>query len=125
MKKLLFMFVALSTVLFTSCDDDEEVSSTVEITVKKNGEIQTGVTVCMFSSEKGYDTYFFNPMFADKKVVTEGSGVASFELQEVYDLDVIDTQTTLYFAVFKGNKVLGKTALTIKKGENKTAVINY
>ena len=77
----------------------------------------------MFKSEHGPNTEFFKPFFADKQSITESNGVATFELQEVYDLEVIDTQTTLYFAVFNGDRILGQSALTIKAGETKNIEI--
>ncbi len=124
MKKLQFIvFVLLSVFFCTACDDDNLVSSYVKITVKENGYKKSGVTVCMFDSRKGDDTNFFQPFFADKKVVTEQDGVATFKLEKFFDINRV--QTTLYFVVFKDKRILGKTALTIEKGETKTAEIRY
>lgn len=127
MKKILFLFVSLAVISFTSCDsDDTEKETTVSIAnvkVTENGEAKPGVTVYMFNSKKGPSTGFFTPLHSDKKVVTETNGVASFNLQEVYDLNIIDSQTTLYFGVFNGEALLGNTAITIKKGEAKTVNI--
>ena len=48
----------------------------------------------------------------------------TFELGDM-DLEIIDSQTTLYFATFKdGTEIMtGQTAVTIKKGETKQATI--
>ena len=56
---------------------------------------------------------------ATKKVVTEEDGVAVFNLN-VLELEIIDSQTTLYFAVFdEYEEIRGYTAVTVKKGDNK------
>lgn len=126
MKKMLFLFVSIPLILFTSCSDDEDDTNTVnsyaKITVKQEGKVKSGITVCMFKTE---ESSFFTPFYADKKVITESNGTATFNLQEVYDLNIIDSQTTLYFGVFDDKTILGKTALTIEKGQTKTAEINY
>ncbi|WP_233862726.1 hypothetical protein [Tenacibaculum piscium] len=126
MKKMLFLFVSIPLILFTSCSDDEDDTNTVnsyaKITVKQEGKVKSGITVCMFKKE---ESSFFTPFYADKKVITESNGTATFNLQEVYDLNIIDSQTTLYFGVFDDKTILGKTALTIEKGQTKTAEINY
>lgn len=126
MKKMLFLFVSIPLILFTSCSDDEDDTKTVnsyaKITVKQEGKVKSGITVYMFKTE---ESSFFTPFYADKKVITESNGTATFNLQEVYDLNIIDSQTTLYFGVFNDKTILGKTALTIKKGQTKTAEINY
>lgn len=113
---------------FSACDKDEDESKPsayVKITVKKSSEVQSGVTVCMFEASSGPSTEFFTEFYAKKKVVTDANGVATFNLQETFDLNVIDSQTTLYFAVFDGKTLLGKTAVTVEKGQTKTGTINY
>lgn len=126
MKKLLLFYSVLLMSLISCSDDDEIATRTfVEITVTENLETKSGVTVYMFSDLKGPDTGFFDPFYADKSVITENDGVATFNLQEVFDLDIIDTQTTLYFAVFESDIVLGQTALTIEKGETKASSVNF
>ncbi len=83
---------------------------------------QSGVTVCMFSERKGPGTSFFEPFFANKRVITEDNGIAYFELSST-DLDFTDSQTTVYFGVFAGSDhdavVLGTGAVTVKDGETK------
>ncbi len=122
--------MALSVFALNSCSDDDNISSTmVKIKVTKMGKVASGVTVCLFDSHSGPGSSFFTPFHAKKKVVTESNGVASFDLQEVHDLNIIDKQTTFYFGVFKGEdtnpQILGKTAVTIKKGETKEGSINF
>ncbi len=128
MKKLL-TFTLLSVLLsgmFISCDKEEDIDTYVKITVNESGQIESGVSVHMFDENKGPGTSFFTPFHSDKTVVTESNGVATFNLQDTYDLDVSDSQTTLYFGVFDtNNNVLGSTAITIEKGQTKTATINY
>lgn len=126
MKNLLKLTVLVITLVFASCSDNEDDIETVntyaKITVKKEGEVKSGITVCMFKTET---SSLFTPFFADKKVITESNGTATFNLQEVYDLNIVDTQTTFYFGVFEDDILLGKTALTIEKEQTKTAEINY
>lgn len=116
---ILFSVISLVLLTLTSCDKEVKTAK-VEVNVTQGGSSKSGVTVYMFNSLQGPDTEFFKPFFADKQSVTESNGLAVFELQEVYDLEVIDTQTTLYFAVFDGETVLGKSAVTIKAGETKS-----
>lgn len=130
MKKLviLFFLTPLFLTLNSCSDSDNEPNGTnafAEITVKENSENKAGVTVHMFDENSGPDSSFFTSFYSKKTVITEGNGKATFNLQETFDLDIIDTQTTLYFAVFDGDTLLGKTALTIEKGETKSATINY
>ena len=127
MKKIFYLTCILATALsFCGCKKDEA-KTLAEVTVMERNAPKPGVTVYMFGSRKGPGTTFFEPFFADKTVVTESNGVATFELQDVFDLDAVSTQTTLYFAVFSGSStsatVLGQTAVTIKKGETKTVTI--
>lgn len=126
MKKLFLFFSLFSLVLITSsCDKDDNVSAFAKIEVKQGGVAQSGVTVYMFTEQTGPTSSFFKPLHSSKSVVTESNGIATFELQETFDLNTIDTQTTLYFGVFGQNDiVLGSTALTIKEGETKAVTIN-
>jgi hypothetical protein len=108
-----------------SCKKDK-VSAYAKITVKENGLIKAGTPVYLFSSNKGPTTDFFKPFFASKTVITESNGIATFDLQKVYDLEVSKTQTTLYFGVFSASdSVLGTAAITIREGETKSATIAY
>lgn len=119
--------LVLFFVVFTSCSKDDDLSgksgATVEVLVKYKGVKQTNFPVNMFSNSKGPSTSFFTKFHADKTVMTNNSGIAIFKLQDVYDLDIIDNQTTLYFAVFakEGNAYRG---VTIEKGETKSITIN-
>ncbi|NPD47227.1 MULTISPECIES: hypothetical protein [unclassified Lentimicrobium] len=124
MKKLLFLTLLLS-LFFTGCKKDEA-DAFVNVTVKESSIPQAGVTVCMFSDQKGPSTTFFTSFFSDKKVITESSGIAKFNLEDTFDLDVIDSQTTFYFGVFGTNDVvLGSSAVTIEKGQTKSITINF
>jgi len=125
-----FLTFTLLTILFSgffvSCEEDEDINTFAKITVKESGQTQSGISVYIFEEDEGPNTSFFKPFHSDKTVVTESDGVATFNLQDTYDLDVIDSQTTLYFGVFGSNdNALGSTAITIEKGETKSATIDY
>ena len=106
MNKKIFLISIISIALLTlnSCEKESK-TAIANVNVTQFGLNKSGVTVYMFKSENGPNTEFFKPFFADKQSITESNGVATFELQEVYDLEVIDTQTTLYFAVFNGDRI--------------------
>lgn len=128
MKKFLFLSLfAMISVLMVSCnrdnDDQEKTETLISVKVQKNGTAQSGVTVYMFD-ESSNKVGFFKPFFAKKSVVTDDNGVATFRLQEVFDLNVISSQTTLYFGVFENDTVLGRTGTTVDKGKNKTITIS-
>lgn len=130
MKKLLTLFLCSTLFIsFMSCSEDSEnetsLNAFAKITVNENQKAKSGVTVHMFDSNSGPNTEFFTSFFSKKKVITESDGIATFNLLDTFDLEVIDTQTTLYFAVFDGDEILGQTALTIEKGETKSTSINY
>lgn len=129
MKKFTLLFLTLSLgFITTSCDKDNEnqINATVNIKVVENGAPKSGVTVCMFPDNMGPETDFFKPLHAKKKVISQNNGIATFELKEIFDLEIINNQTTLYFAVFNNNnQILGQTATTIKKDETKSETINY
>lgn len=124
MKKILFLsLVAILSVLMTGCsrdnDSNEKPETQVNVKVIKDGVAINGITVYMFDSERPAT---FKPLFSKKSAITE-SGVAIFKLQEVFDLNIIDKQTTIYFAVFQDEKLIGRTGVTIEKEQTKTATI--
>lgn len=124
MKKIL-LFTLLISQLFIACDKDKA-NAFVEVSIKESSSLQSGVSVFMFSDRKGPNTSLFKPIFSDKTVITEANGVATFNLQETFDLDVLDSQTTLYFGVFGANdQVKGSSAVTIEKGQTKSIVLEY
>lgn len=125
MKKFLMILAAVVLSLsLTSCGDKKS-SATVKVkVVNALGAPQSAETVYMFDATKWNQESFRDPFHANKQAVTESDGVATFELRETFDLDVIDSQTALYFATFdKDKKITGETAVTIKKGETKEATI--
>lgn len=128
MKKIQILGLSILAILFitmTSCDkEDEETGAVAKITVLESGVTKSGIVVYMFSDREGPSSSFFTPFHSDKSVVTDDNGIATFELQEIYDLDAIDSQTTIYFGVFSGDNNIGYTAMTIKKGDNKSGTIN-
>jgi hypothetical protein len=128
MKKYL-VFAILSVLFlgtFSSCNKDEDINTFAKVMVKESGQPQTAVSVYMFRDNKGPNTPFFTPFNSDRTVVTESDGVATFNLQDTFDLEIIDSQTTLYFGIFDLNdNVLDYTAITIEKGQTKSATISY
>ncbi|MDO5638229.1 MAG: hypothetical protein Q4G18_13425 [Myroides sp.] len=121
MKKIIFLF---SLVLaFASCSKDDEEASTINIEVTKNGVAVANEKVYLFINEINAGSPLFIPDGAEKTVVTGSNGIASFAI-DALDLEVIDSQTTFNFAVFgTNNQVLGRTSVTVKKGETKTGRI--
>jgi len=124
-KQLFFMLLAMLGIamMLASCSKDDT-DTFVNITVQKDGVVQSGVTVCMFNESHAPGTGFFQPFYAQKRIATSSNGVAYFELEEVSR----SSQETLYFGVFEGEitdaTCLGYAAITIKKGETKSATIN-
>ncbi|MCR5248193.1 MAG: hypothetical protein K6E14_10475 [Paludibacteraceae bacterium] len=140
MDKLLKLLAALltmftMTVYSTSCSDDDaktdDAKTIVTISVNSNEQPFAGITVYMFKSNI-VDSYGLNrlrPMYARKSVVADANGIAVFELDD-FDLNLKDSQATLYFVTFTKNTVTGKeeslnyVGITIKEGETKFGTIN-
>ncbi|MBO7596956.1 MAG: hypothetical protein J6T70_07930 [Bacteroidales bacterium] len=118
--------------IFVSCGDDDDdftndnAKAYVNITVQSGGKPQSGITVYMFDSQTA-KAIGFSTLHSRKSVATGSDGVARFELGDM-DLDIIDSQTTLYFVTFTkdgtGKEYQNQAAITIKKGETKSATIN-
>ena len=119
--KVLTFFLFLSSVLLLSCDKDDDASSAyAEVKITKSGQSEAGVSVYMFEDNKGPNSGFFVPFHADKTIITEANGVATFNLGS------LDAQTTYYFGIFDSNdNVLGSTAMTVSAGQTKNATIAY
>ncbi|SIR08048.1 hypothetical protein [Maribacter ulvicola] len=126
-KLLGLSLLTLLQILFTSCSKDDEeptkLGATVEITVEYNGNLQANYPVRMFTVQTGPSTAFFTAFHAAKTVATNENGVAIFKLQDVINLNTVDNQTTLYFAVFSEEGDAYK-AITVERGDVKTATIN-
>ena len=128
MKKILIvMLAAVLGLSLAGCQSNGKSDATVKVqVVDKSGVPQSGETVYMFKATKWDQGDSFREVFyKDKSAVTESDGIATFELQETLDLEIIDNQTTLYFATFEANgeTIKGYTAVTVKKGETKEATI--
>ena len=128
MKKILIvMLAAVLGLSLTGCQSNGKNDATVKVkVVDLLGLPQSGETVYMFNAQKwDQGESFREVIFKDKSAVTDNNGVATFELQETFDLEIIDSQTTLYFATFgnDGKTIKGQTAVTVKKGETKEATI--
>lgn len=109
-----------------SCGDDDDdapaLGANVQVTVKNLvGTIQPNTTVYLYkdtevdSSTKSAD--------ADKHVVTDQNGVATFSLNFT-ELNLFESKTTLSFAVFYevgGVEFIapGSTSVTVKRNDEK------
>lgn len=122
-KGLIFAALALVMTMFCSCGLTAT-KATVSVTVKNQLNIpQPGVIVYMYDADEWVALDLLLPSAASKEVVTDKDGIADFNLSTL-DLDVIDSQTTVYFAVFDDlGDVRGYTAVTVKKGDNARAEI--
>ncbi|MCD7977801.1 MAG: hypothetical protein LUG51_11840 [Tannerellaceae bacterium] len=126
MKKVWILSLLFSFALgFSACNDDDDDApaggARVEVTVKDyDGDEQEGVTVYMYIDEPDKSRY--TKENADKKAVTDDDGKAVFILDS-RDLDLYDTDTHLYFAVFYrvggDDEIEGTTAITIQRDDNK------
>lgn len=110
---------------FSSCSDDDDdapfLGANVEVTVKNlAGIVQKGETVYMYKDKEVTDST--KPEDATKQIVTDENGVAKFSLN-LTELNILESQTTLYFAVFYkvGDKslVAGSSGVTVKRNESK------
>lgn len=125
MNKLLFLSIMiLTTIGFISCGDDDApvLGASVQVTVKNMiGTAQTNTTVYLYkdtevnSSTKSAD--------ADKHVVTDENGIATFNLNFT-ELNIFESETTLSFAVFYevgGVEFVapGSTSVTVKRNDEK------
>ncbi|WP_165024154.1 hypothetical protein [Dysgonomonas sp. ZJ279] len=126
MKKLLFLSISILTMLaFASCssDDDEApaLGANVQVTVKNLlGTPQKGTTVYMYKDKAIDDNT--ESANADRQVVTDENGVATFKLNFT-ELNILESQTSLYFAVFytigDTEGVKGTAAVTVKRNDAK------
>lgn len=127
MKKILFfsLFVVAAIVGFTSCGDDEDdpsfLGANAEVTVTNAlGVVQAGKTVYLYKDTPVTSSTV--PGDAKKMVITDDKGVAKFSLN-LTELNILESQTTLYFAVFYtvGDETLvaGSSGVTVKRNESK------
>ncbi|MBN2614748.1 MAG: hypothetical protein JXR71_03570 [Bacteroidales bacterium] len=123
MKKTMYLIALMAIFVgLTGCEKkDGTVSSKVEIAVNDlSGAPVANETVYMFT-DPSTETFGSKPIYAAKTSVTDENGVAGFDLQEVFDLDPVSTQTTLYFTILKKvstntYQVRGTIGVTVKKG---------
>ncbi len=117
MKK--FIIVLLAAVLglsMTSCLTKTKATVDVKV-INVVDEPVEGATVYMFTTA-AWDAVRL-PAGAEKRELTNASGIASFSIQGIY-LD-LDNTATLYFALFdaSGKEVIDYKAVTVKSGDKK------
>lgn len=100
MKKITF-FLFLLTVGVSSCSKEKEVEkdTIVNITLKDASGPLDNFSIYMFSSQN-WQSFGNDKFFAERSVVTDENGLASFIINERTELDFSDAQTTLYFSVY-------------------------
>lgn len=115
----------LSFTLFSCSDDDDDDAPFLGAQVTVNvenvlGGDKAGKTVYMFKNREVTGTT--TPESASKMVVTNSEGKAVFDLNFT-ELSILESQTTLYFAVFyttgDESKIAGSTGVTVKRGDVK------
>lgn len=127
MRKILFFSLLVAAVLigFASCGNDDDdpsfLGANVEVTVTNAlGVVQAGKTVYLYKDTPV--TSATVPGDAKKMVVTDDKGIAKFSLN-LTELNVLESQTTLYFAAFYtvGDETLvaGSSGVTLKRNESK------
>lgn len=127
MKKIVVLFLTISTLVFNSCSKDDAPTSQQSVEEKtvvkvkfyrEKGDVIANQTICLFGALDGLGTKNFMPSKAINKAVTNADGIASF------DLEVTNNETTFNFGVFDDiPNVIGSGSTTIKKGETKTLEI--
>ncbi len=124
MKKLFICSLVIALMAgFTSCNDDDDdapvLGANVKVTVENFLTLnQDNVTVYMFDKEVNDNT---KKSDAKKSVVTNNNGVADFDINFT-QLNILESQTTLYFAVFytigDEDYVAGSSGITVKRNES-------
>lgn len=125
-KALVLSLLTAFAVVFSSCKKDPEdapvLGATVVVTVKNilNNPVK-GKTVYMFYQEVTDQT---KPGDAKKNIVTDDAGKAIFNLNFT-ELNITESQTSLYFAVFNdnGDGVQSTEGITVKRGDSETLEI--
>lgn len=124
-QKLMITLMSITIMLFSACsnnDDDAPIlGAKVDVTVKNLlGTAQTNKTVYLYKDTE--PTSATKPEDAYSQVVTDANGVATFNLNFT-QLNILESQTSLYFAVFYtvGNESLlaNSEAVTVKRNDSK------
>lgn len=113
---------------FIGCKDDDDppfLGAKIEVTVKNLlGSPVSGKTVYLFEDTE--PTASTNPSDAKKQVVTNDNGIAVFDLNFT-ELNIIESQTTLYFAVFytivDQTFIVDSDGVTVKRNDTKTLTL--
>jgi len=120
MKKLASILLVTTLLLAFSACSKNPFGAKVEVKVVNllNQSIK-GKTVYLFKDEITNNS---KPGDAIKQVVTDENGIASFHLIFT-ELNIFESQTSLYFGVFytlvEANILAGTTAITVQRGDEK------
>lgn len=128
-KGILFSLLVACVLGFTSCSDDDDdapfLGAKVNVTVKNLlGIPQKGTTVYMYKDDK--PTSSTRPGDAKKEVVANDEGLAGFSLN-LTELNILESQTTLYFAAFytigDSTYLAGTEGITVKRDDTKNITL--
>lgn len=119
-------FLLAIMTLFSACSNDSEeapfLGASINVTVQNlSGTVQNDIKVYMFKNLEPDDGT--DPKSAQREETTNSAGVALFKLN-LTELNIIESETTLYFAVYYkiGDDIVlkaGDSSLTIKRNEDK------
>lgn len=126
MKKILFfsLLCVAIVVMFSSCKDNDDpdfLGAKVKVKVENILDMpKEGTTVYLYKDKAV--TQETLPGDAKKMAVTNAEGIATFDL-DLTELNVLESKTTLYFAVFYSDDgttmVAGSTGVILKRNETK------
>lgn len=126
-KTILFTFLLTAIFALAACNGDDApvLGAKVDVTVKNalNAPL-SGTTVYLYKDVE--PTVATKPQDAYAQVVTDGNGLASFRLNFT-QLNILESQTSLYFVVFytvgTQSFVAGTGAVTVTRNDEKAVSI--
>ena len=127
---MLFLFMAFSAVIISSCssDDDSAKTNTKAVVYLKDaqGRPVEGQTVHAFQDSK-WELFGFDVFHSDKSVISDEDGKAEFNnLEEVLGTYIIDNQENFHFGVkyvLNGTNKTKSEGKTFRKGDSKEITI--
>ena len=98
-------------------------AATISVKVMKAGKAQVGEQVYMYRGSL-QDAFLMHKVHATRNVATDENGVAEFAIT-LSDFGAGGDQATFIFETFDAaENVNGKVAVSVRKGDSKTATIN-